>query len=135
MAGVACFPMAQPPFAPGLQLLLDLYGATHLDAAPELEGVLRRAAERAGATVIASHFKHFGGEGGVTGVVLLAESHISIHTWPEIGFAAVDIFMCGAARPDLARQEIEAALKPSHTRLSRIERGTGHLNQASHPAL
>jgi S-adenosylmethionine decarboxylase len=127
--------MAQPPFAPGLHLLLDLYGATHLDAVAELEAVLRRAAERAGATVIASHFKHFGGGGGVTGVVLLAESHISIHTWPEIGFAAVDIFMCGASHPDLARQEIEAALRPIRTCLSRIARGTDHLNQASHPAL
>ena len=48
----------------------------------------------------------------MTGVVLLAESHISIHTWPENGFAAADIFMCGAAQPQLALEVIEEALQP-----------------------
>jgi S-adenosylmethionine decarboxylase len=48
--------------------------------------------------VLFSHFHAFGEGQGVTGVVLLAESHITIHTWPECGFAAADIFMCGSAR-------------------------------------
>jgi len=45
---------------------------------------------------------NFGEGSGVTGVVLLAESHISIHTWPELKYAAVDIFMCGACDPQRA---------------------------------
>jgi S-adenosylmethionine decarboxylase len=49
-----------------------------------------------------SHFHHFGGEGGVTGVVLLAQSRITIHTWPEHRFVALDAFMCGSAVPEHA---------------------------------
>jgi S-adenosylmethionine decarboxylase len=57
---------------------------------------------RSDARVLFSHFHAFGEGQGVTGVVLLAESHITIHTWPECGFAAADIFMCGSAQPELA---------------------------------
>jgi len=60
---------------------------------------------------------------GITGVLLLAESHISIHTWPEVGFAAADIFMCGAARPQLALEVIDQALAPSAREVKIVERG------------
>ncbi|MEG1118521.1 MAG: adenosylmethionine decarboxylase, partial [Janthinobacterium sp.] len=56
------------------------------------------------------------------GVVLLAESHISIHTWPECGFAAVDIFMCGAAQPQLALDIIQDALQATHCQLQSVRR-------------
>ena len=68
----------------------------HIDAA------LKEAAIIAGATILHSHFHHFSPNGGVSGVLVLAESHISIHTWPERDFAALDIFMCGACDPHLA---------------------------------
>ena len=55
--------------------------------------------------------RSFGGEGGVTGVLLLAESHLSIHTWPEHGFAAIDIFLCGRLRPEAAKDTLQHALK------------------------
>jgi S-adenosylmethionine decarboxylase len=72
--------------------------------------------------VLAAHFHRFGGEGGVTGVLLLAESHLSIHTWPEVGLAAVDAFMCGEARAEVAIEWLRAALggEPrSHTAVRR----------------
>ncbi|KVN38886.1 adenosylmethionine decarboxylase [Burkholderia stagnalis] len=102
-----------PPHATlGSHVLADLGGvdAALLRDAARLEAVLTDAARRAGARVIGAHFHHFGGEHGVTGVVLLAESHITIHTWPEHGFAAVDAFMCGAARAADAVDAIAAAL-------------------------
>lgn len=85
----------------GLHGLLDLYGCPPdiLRDESSLKQALEQAAQAAGATVLFHGFHRFGGHGGVTGVLLLAESHISIHTWPEYGFAAADIFMCG--RPDL----------------------------------
>lgn len=98
----------------GRHLLADLHGIAPgllLDAAA-IDALLRAAAAAAGAHILHGHFHTFGPEQGVTGVLLLAESHISIHTWPEAGFAAVDIFMCGAAHPELALARIEAALAP-----------------------
>ena len=80
----------------GTHLLVDLWGATNLADPSLIDAALRDAAVRAGATILHSHFHHFTPNGGVSGVVVLAESHISIHTWPERNFAAVDIFMCGA---------------------------------------
>ncbi len=59
---------------------------------------------------------------GVSSVVLIKESHISVHTWPEYGFAAVDIFVCGS-KPTKALKFIEKAFKPKQTMIIRIERG------------
>jgi S-adenosylmethionine decarboxylase len=85
----------------GMHLLVDLWGASNLDDPALIDAALREAAIIAGATILHSHFHHFTPNGGVSGVVVLAESHISIHTWPERNFAAVDIFMCGACDPHL----------------------------------
>ncbi|PCE32483.1 adenosylmethionine decarboxylase [Burkholderia ubonensis] len=117
--------IAAPRATLGSHVLADLDGidAMLLRDAARLETVLTDAARRAGARVIGAHFHHFGGEHGVTGVVLLAESHITIHTWPEHGFAAVDAFMCGAARAADAVDAIAAALG-AHARVRRqVARG------------
>jgi len=100
--------------AAGTHVLADLNGiaAEKLSDCALLEKLLRDAAEAAGAHILFSHFHAFGEGLGVTGVVLLAESHITIHTWPECGFAAADIFMCGAAQPELALAVITNALQP-----------------------
>ncbi|CAG9174774.1 adenosylmethionine decarboxylase [Cupriavidus pampae] len=107
-------PMLPCPPVLGRHLLLDLQGvaAAVLTDAARIERVLHDAAQAAGATPIASRFQHFGPGLGVTGVLLLRESHISIHTWPEYGFAAVDIFMCGEAQPERGVEIIVAALAP-----------------------
>lgn len=108
----------------GCHLLADLSGilAERLCDCDELEALLRSGAASAGARVLHSHFHGFGDGMGVTGVVLLAESHISIHTWPEDGFAAVDIFMCGACQPQIALDIMQRALQPQHSRLHTIRR-------------
>ncbi|MGU7772954.1 adenosylmethionine decarboxylase [Burkholderia sp. MR1-5-21] len=109
----------------GSHVLADLAGvdAALLCDAARLEAVLTDAARRAGARVIGAHFHHFGGAHGVTGVVLLAESHITIHTWPEYGFAAVDAFMCGAARAADAVDAIAAALGAQTQARRQVARG------------
>lgn len=105
----------KPPSPLGSHLLLDLHGvAASLLAEPEsIEQVLRAAAEAAGATVLLGHFHHFGEGQGVTGVLLLRESHISIHSWPEHGYAAIDIFMCGSAEPERAVKILLDAFQPA----------------------
>lgn len=109
----------------GRHLLADMHGiATGLLTDPALiEQVLLRAAHAAGATPIFSKFHHFGDGQGVTGVLLLRESHISIHTWPEYGFAAVDAFMCGVSHPELAIGIVQQAFKPQQSRIEEVLRG------------
>ncbi|NBZ86908.1 adenosylmethionine decarboxylase [Stagnihabitans tardus] len=110
-------------FLPGWHLLLDMHGARHLQDAEALEAVLRAAAKAAGARVLSAHMHGFPGRGGVTGVVLLAESHISIHTWPELDYAALDIFMCGSADVEAAARVLEKALEPRICKVTRTARG------------
>jgi S-adenosylmethionine decarboxylase len=110
-----------------MHVLADLHGvAPHLlvDAGAQ-EAALRAAAAAAGAHVLSAHFHAFGSGQGITGVLLLAESHVSIHTWPEAGFAAIDIFMCGTAAPQRALFVLQAALQPASCDIHRIARGAG----------
>jgi S-adenosylmethionine decarboxylase len=109
----------------GHHILLELSGVTRslLDDAKGLEAELVRAAERGGAHVVESRFCHFQPQ-GVSGVVILAESHVTVHTWPEFGFAAVDVFTCGEAT--IARrvsEEVVAALRPREHQTRTLQRG------------
>ena len=90
--------MAHPP-GTSLHLIADLIvdraDGHGLGDAVHVEQVLRTAASAARATIVGVHLHHFGPGMGLTAVAMLAESHISIHTWPEAGVAAVDLFVCG----------------------------------------
>lgn len=86
----------------GTHLLLDCWDAHDLDNLEHIEKTLRTAVEASGATLLHIHLHHFTPNGGVSGVAVLAESHISIHTWPERDYAALDIFMCGDTEPHKA---------------------------------
>lgn len=121
-------PVLPCPPVLGRHLLLDMQGvpAAVLTDATRIEQILHDAARAAGATPIASRFQHFGPGLGVTGVLLLRESHISIHTWPEYGFAAVDIFMCGQAAPERGVDVIVEALAPASHHVRNEARGMAH---------
>ena len=122
LPGTAATTMHQPT---GAHVLADLSGiaAEKLSDCVALQELLCAAAHAAQARVLFSHFHAFGEGQGVTGVVLLAESHITIHTWPECGFAAADIFMCGSAQPELALAVIESALRPDASKITNARRG------------
>lgn len=107
----------------GDHLLVELWGAQRLADRRFVGDALERAARAAGATVLHSHFHHFGEGQGISGVTLLAESHISIHTWPERGYAAVDVFMCGDCDPRLTVPVLEAAFRPERTDSRLLRRG------------
>jgi S-adenosylmethionine decarboxylase len=110
----------------GTHLLADLTGCAGLDDAARVETALRDAVSAARATLLDLRLHHFGPGQGVTGVALLAESHISIHTWPEHGYAAVDIFLCGHAH-DLAAAlaALSARLEARGCEERRLARGFG----------
>lgn len=107
----------------GMHLLVDLWGASNLCDPEHIDRALRDAAEAAGATILHGHFHHFSPNGGVSGVLVLAESHISIHTWPEREFAAIDIFMCGACNPYDGLPALKAAFHPTSVNLDEQRRG------------
>lgn len=112
-------------YSPGTHALLDLYDcdAALLADAPALQALLQRAADAAGATTLAAHFHHFGDGMGVTGVLLLAESHISIHTWPEHRFAALDVFLCGDGQLERARALLCEGLRAGRADCREFSRG------------
>jgi len=107
----------------GMHVLLDMWGAGRLDDPEHLEVAIKAAADAAQATLLHIHLHHFSPRGGVSGVAVLAESHISAHTWPEHGFAAFDIFMCGDAEPLKAAAALRRVLRPSRIELTEQRRG------------
>ncbi len=107
----------------GTHLLVDLWDASNLCDPAFIDARLREAALAAGATILHGHFHHFSPNGGVSGVLVLAESHISIHTWPERDFAAIDVFMCGACDPHKSVPVLREAFRPGRVELSEQRRG------------
>lgn len=107
----------------GRHFIIDLFGASRLDELETMETALRRAVELAGATLLHIHLHHFDPNGGISGVAVLAESHISVHTWPENDYAAFDVFMCGDARPELTVEVFEQAFGPERVGVRELLRG------------
>ncbi len=99
----------------GTHLIIDLFGAKRLDDLKHIKETLKRCVEVAGATLLHIHLHHFTPNGGVSGVAVLAESHISIHSWPEASYAALDVFMCGNAKPHAAIEVLKEAFRPDRT--------------------
>jgi S-adenosylmethionine decarboxylase len=109
--------------AAGVHLLLDLFGAAHMSDMEVVETTLRRCVDAAGATLLHIHLHRFEPNDGISGVAVLAESHMSIHTWPETQYAALDIFMCGQARPERCIEILLEAFKPQRAVMEQILRG------------
>jgi S-adenosylmethionine decarboxylase len=110
----------------GKHCILELYGCdqARLDDEAFLRDTITSAANRAGATLLNLITHRFEPQ-GVTGLALLAESHISIHTWPESGYAAVDVFTCGDhTMPERACEVLAAELAADHHKLTSFRRET-----------
>jgi len=107
----------------GDHIVAEFKDATNLNCADQLEQVLREAAEAAGATVLSVTVQKFEPQ-GMTGVIVLQESHISIHTWPEDGYAAVDVYTCGDhVRVEDALAVLQQFFKPKKINVVSITRG------------
>lgn len=107
----------------GTHLIADFWGASRLDDLALMEQALREAVDKAKATLLHIHLHHFTPNGGISGVAVLAESHISVHSWPERNYAAFDVFMCGDAEPEKAIDVLSAAFTPSKVDVENILRG------------
>lgn len=107
----------------GQHLTIDLWDCEGLDDEARIQQAFLDAIKAAGATLLHIHTHVFEPNGGISGVAVLSESHISCHTWPERGFAAFDVFMCGDAQPELAVPVLKAAFKPKRVVVEEIRRG------------
>jgi S-adenosylmethionine decarboxylase len=108
----------------GRHLIADFWGTPNYSM-EYVEKVLKDGAKKAGATVLSSKFHFFGEEylGAYTGIIALAESHISVHTWPEKDYLALDIFMCGDCDPQISLDYIKEKLGPDRVVVGAFNRG------------
>ena len=107
----------------GNHLIIDLFGARRLDDLKHIERTMKRCVEVAGATLLHVHLHHFTPNGGVSGVAVLSESHISVHSWPEADYAAFDVFMCGDAKPELCVDVLKQAFDAREAVVKSHQRG------------
>ena len=109
----------------GTHLIIDLHDAERLTDREHMEATFKACVEACGATLLHLHVHTFLPSGGLSGVAVLAESHISVHTWPERGYAAFDVFMCGDAEPGKAVPILEAAFRAKRVEVDTHLRGEG----------
>lgn len=110
--------------ATGRHLLVEYRSCNpaRLNDVANIEQLMNEAALAAGSTIVASVFHPFTPQ-GVSGVVVIEESHLSIHTWPEHGYAAVDFFTCGDCLPDRAKDVLKEGLEAETTEVMFVHRG------------
>lgn len=108
----------------GRHLLAEFYGCSDasIDDVERMRVHMRAAAEAVGATIVGEAFHRYQPQ-GVSGTLLIAESHLSVHSWPEAGYVAVDVFTCGGLDPRPAFSLLEEALGATESRMHEIVRG------------
>lgn len=109
----------------GKQLLGELYACNHtaLNSPEKMKSIMEQAALEANATIVQSVFHHFSPY-GVSGVVVIQESHFAVHTWPEHNFVSVDFYTCGnTAFPEKAMEYLINILSPTKFDLKEVDRG------------
>lgn len=116
--------LLQPTFHKlGNHMIVEFFGCTNLNEEMLLKKILRKAAQAANATVLSITTHQFE-PAGVTGVAVLQESHISVHTWPEYGYAAIDIFTCGQhVIVEKALEVLDGFFSPTKKQVLKISRG------------
>jgi len=112
----------------GKQTICELWGAKNLDSAEVTERALRDAVSAAGATLI-EVFVHRFAPHGISGIAVIAESHLAVHTWPELGYCAADFFTCGDADHDAIVEVLSAAYEADHVDVRHFDRGVEPVRQ------
>ncbi len=106
----------------GTHLIIEVMKGTGLDCEARIQKAFRDCVDVCGATLLHIHTHKFSPQ-GVSGVAVLAESHISVHTWPEIGYGAFDVFMCGDAEPWKAVDVLKEAFNTDMVEVRELLRG------------
>lgn len=108
----------------GTHLIIEVVAGEGLDEEDRIQDAFRECVDVCGATLLHIHTHKFSPQ-GVSGVAVLAESHISVHTWPEIGYGAFDVFMCGESQPWKAVEVLRRTFSAGEVRVKELLRGDG----------
>ena len=106
-----------------IHIIADFYNVTNLPDIKKIELEMINAAKLSNSKILNTSFHQFKNMNGVTGVIILAESHISIHTWPEISFVSIDAFMCGDTKPMKSIEYLKKVFIPLKSDIKELERG------------
>ena len=107
----------------GIHLIAEFWNGRMVEEEKELEEILAETVRVSESTALKTLVYKFSPQ-GITGVVLLAESHIAIHTWPELNYTAIDLFTCGdKSRPEKALEYLKRELRPQRVEIKKIKRG------------
>lgn len=107
----------------GLHLIAEFWGGQVIENSKRIEEILIAAAKQGGNTPLKVMIHKFSPQ-GITGVILLAESHIALHSWPEFNYLAIDIFTCGEkAYPYKTLEYLKKEFKPKEIKIKEIKRG------------
>jgi S-adenosylmethionine decarboxylase len=107
----------------GTHLLIEMWKAKNIDSAEEVAKIRTEAVHACGATLLEVRTHTFSPYNGVSGIAILKESHISVHTWPEFEYAAVDIFVCGNVDPYKALPVIKEGFQAEKIQVLELKRG------------
>ena len=107
----------------GIQLIIELWEGRNFAALPKIRKILKDSVKACGATLLKINLHKFSPSGGISGVAIIKESHISIHTWPEYKYAAIDIFVCGEVNPYRAITVIKKGFRPKKIQVAELKRG------------
>lgn len=108
----------------GRHVIVELWGCKNIDSLPVVEEALRDAVAATNATLRDLQVFPWEPYNGVSGIAILSESHLSIHTWPELGYAAVDIFTCGDhTQPEAAVPVLREYFRPERMEVMQVSRG------------
>lgn len=111
-----------PVKSAGIHIFLDFWGAKDINSVKFVKKALIDAVKASKFTLLKIELHKFSPQ-GVSGVAIIAESHISIHTWPEYEFVAIDIFLCGGKNPNPAIKSLKKSFRPKKVIINEIKRG------------
>ncbi|MCD6228040.1 MAG: adenosylmethionine decarboxylase [Candidatus Omnitrophica bacterium] len=107
----------------GTHLIVELWKAKNLSSLSSIKKILKDAVKACGATLLKIDLHKFSPYGGISGVAIIKESHLSIHSWPEYGYAAIDIFVCGTVNPYKAIPVIKKGFETNDIQVVEVKRG------------
>lgn len=107
----------------GTHLVIELWSGKNFSSLSQIRKILKDAVKACQATLLKIDLHKFSPSGGISGVAIIQESHISIHTWPEYEYAAVDIFVCGKVNPYRAIPVIKKGFEPKKIQVAEFKRG------------